>query len=173
MLARLRALAPNRPITLDEALQLAELQANRLLELSGGPVVPVPTSIITDQPRIRLEHDPDLPAHAASGCSDWDSHRRSWVISLNPTEPRRRQRFTVLHEYKHILDHPGVRIRPANTPSSGLQPKSWPTTSLVASSSPNGHLLPPTTTASNSRPILPNCSTYPGKPSKSGSCKSA
>jgi hypothetical protein len=114
VLARLRALAPNRPITLDEALQLAELQANRLLELSGGPVVPVPTSIITDQPRIRLEHDPDLPAHAASGCSDWDSHRRSWVISLNPTEPRRRQRFTVLHEYKHILDHPGVRIRPGN-----------------------------------------------------------
>jgi hypothetical protein len=112
VLARLRALAPNRAISLDEALQLAELQANRLLELSGGPVVPVPTSIITDQPRIRLEHDPDLPAHAASGCSDWDSHRRSWVISLNPTEPRRRQRFTVLHEYKHILDHPGVRIRP-------------------------------------------------------------
>jgi len=99
-------------MTLDEALRLAERQANRLLELQDGVVVPVPTSIVTDQPRITVEHDPDLPAHAASGCSDWDRHRRTWVISLNPTEPRRRRRFTVLHEYKHILDHPSPGIRP-------------------------------------------------------------
>src|SRR4051812_19963435 len=113
VLARLRALAPNHPLTLDEALRLAERQAALLLELSGGAVVPVPTSIVTNQPRIIVEHDHDLPAHAASGCSDWDSHRRSWIISLNPTEPRRRQRFTLLHEYKHILDHGGPRIRPS------------------------------------------------------------
>lgn len=112
VLANLRALAPAHPMTLDEALGLAARQANRLLELCGGAVVPVPSSIVTDQRRITVEHDPDLPAHAASGCSDWDNHRRTWVISLNPTEPRRRQRFTVLHEYKHILDHPGPGIRP-------------------------------------------------------------
>ena len=110
VLARLRALAPTHPMTLDEALRLAERQATLLLELSGGAVVPVPTSLVTSQPRIIVEHDSDLPAQAASGCSDWDSQRRSWVISLNPTEPRRRRRFTVLHEYKHILDHyhPGL-----------------------------------------------------------------
>ena len=113
VLASLRAIAPNYPITLDEALRLAERQANRLLALCGGPTVPVPSSIVTDQPRITVEHDPDLPAHAASGCSDWDGHRRTWVISLNPTEPRRRQRFTVLHEYKHIIDHPSPGIRPS------------------------------------------------------------
>ena len=113
VLASLRALAPAHPITLDEALRLAERQANRLLELCGGPTVPVPSSIVTDQPRITVEHDPDLPAHAASGCSDWDIRRRTWIISLNPTEPRRRQRFTVLHEYKHIIDHPSPGIRPA------------------------------------------------------------
>jgi hypothetical protein len=113
VLARLRALAPNRPLTLDEALRLAERQAALLLELCSNVVVPVPSSIITGQPRITVEHDPDLPAHAASGCSDWDRHRRTWVISLNPTEPRRRQRFTMLHEYKHIIDHPGPGIRPS------------------------------------------------------------
>jgi hypothetical protein len=113
VLASLRALAPTRPMTLDEALRLAERQASLLLELCGGPTVPVPTSIVTDQPRITVEHDPELPAHAASGCSDWDSRRRTWVISLNPVEPRRRRRFTVLHEYKHILDHPGPGIRPS------------------------------------------------------------
>jgi hypothetical protein len=113
VLASQRALAPAHPMTLDEALRLAERQANQLLELCGTAVVPVPTSIVTDQPRITVEHDPELPAHAASGCSDWDRHRRTWVISLNPTEPRRRRRFTVLHEYKHILDHPGPGIRPS------------------------------------------------------------
>jgi hypothetical protein len=112
VLARLRAVAPTHPMTLDEALRLAERQAARLLELCGGAVLPVPTSIVTDQPRITVEHDPDLPSRAASGCSDWDKHRRSWVISLSPTEPRRRRRFTVLHEYKHILDHPNPGIRP-------------------------------------------------------------
>lgn len=112
VLASLRALAPTHSMTLDEALRLAERQAALLLELCGGPTVPVPSSIITDQPRITVEHDPDLPAHAASGCSDWDSRRRTWVISLNPTEPRRRRRFTVLHEYKHIIDHPGPGIWP-------------------------------------------------------------
>jgi IrrE N-terminal-like domain len=113
VLASLRALTPKQPVTLDEALRLAERQANRLLELCGGPTVPVPTSIIIDQPRITVEHDPALPTEAASGCSDWDSHRRTWVISLNPIEPRRRRRFTVLHEYKHIIDHPGPGIRPS------------------------------------------------------------
>jgi hypothetical protein len=110
MLASLRALGPNHAITLDEALQLAERQANRLLELCGGAVVPIPSRIVTDQPRITVEHDPALPTEAASGCSDWDSRRHTWVISLNPTEPRRRQRFTVFHEYKHIIDHPSLGI---------------------------------------------------------------
>jgi hypothetical protein len=113
MLASLRALAPSRPISLDEALRLAERQATRLLERCGKDVVPVPTSLVTDQPRVTVEHDPDLPIHAASGCSDCDGRHRTWVISLNPTEPRRRQRFTVLHEYKHIIDHPNPGIRPA------------------------------------------------------------
>jgi uncharacterized protein DUF955 len=113
VLASLRALAPAHPMTLDEALRLAEGQAALLLELCDATAVPVPSSIVTNQPRITVEHDQDLPTHAASGCSDWDSRRRTWVISLNPTEPRQRQRFTVLHEYKHILDHPGPSIRPS------------------------------------------------------------
>jgi len=113
VLASLRALVPNRFLTLDEALYLAQRQANRLLELSGGAVVPVPSSIVTDQPRITVEHDSRLIALALSGCSDWDIRRRTWVISLNPVEPRRRRRFTMLHEYKHIIDYPSPGIRPS------------------------------------------------------------
>jgi Zn-dependent peptidase ImmA (M78 family) len=119
VLAALRRLHPNRPLLLNDALWLAELQANRLLQLRGAAHdVPVPTTIVTELPRITVEHDPDLPKDAASGCSDWDYQRRTWVISLNPTEPRRRRRFTVLHEYKHILDHgsPGIRVTGGATP---------------------------------------------------------
>jgi Zn-dependent peptidase ImmA (M78 family) len=129
VLAALRRLHPNRPLLLSDALWLAELQANRLLQLRGAAHdVPVPTAIVTELPRITVEHDPDLPKDAASGCSTWDYQRRSWVISLNPTEPRRRRRFTVLHEYKHILDHgsPGIR----NTGS--LTPRQRPPAEVVA-----------------------------------------
>jgi Zn-dependent peptidase ImmA (M78 family) len=41
-----------------------------------------------------------------SGLSLWDGHQ--WIITLNRREPRTRQRFTLLHEYKHIVDHPSV-----------------------------------------------------------------
>jgi Zn-dependent peptidase ImmA (M78 family) len=120
VLASLRRLHPNRRLDLADALWLAELQANRLLQLRGAAHdVPVATAIVTGLPRISVEHDPDLPRDAASGCSTWDYQRRAWVISLNPTEPRRRRRFTVLHEYKHILDHGSPGIRP--TGSSSLQ----------------------------------------------------
>lgn len=111
VLASLRRLRPNRPLDLDEALRIAERQAIRLLELRAALDIPVPTTVVTELPRITVEHDPELPANAASGSSTWDYQRRAWVISLNPTEPRTRRRFTVLHEYKHILDHGSYGIR--------------------------------------------------------------
>jgi Zn-dependent peptidase ImmA (M78 family) len=51
-----------------------------------------------------------MPLRAASGSSCWDNQRKAWVISVNPDEPRTRQRFTLMHEYKHIVDHyhPGL-----------------------------------------------------------------
>ncbi|HLX50205.1 MAG TPA: ImmA/IrrE family metallo-endopeptidase [Streptosporangiaceae bacterium] len=110
VLGTLRALLPPRRLLLSEALRLAELQANRLLHLQHVVGAPVPQEIVTSLPRVLIDYDPDLPRHAASGLSDWDAHRRAWVITLNPDEPATRQRFTVIHEYKHIVDHghPGL-----------------------------------------------------------------
>jgi Zn-dependent peptidase ImmA (M78 family) len=50
-----------------------------------------------------------MPAQA-SGASDWDFGNRLWVITINGGQQATRQRFTLFHEYKHILDHvrPGV-----------------------------------------------------------------
>lgn len=110
VLASLRVLLPPRRLLLAEAQQIAELQASRLLQLRGITDPPVPAEIVTSLPRIMIDYDPDLPRHAASGVSDWDAHRRAWVISVNPDEPATRQRITILHEYKHIIDHyhPGL-----------------------------------------------------------------
>lgn len=99
VLATLRSLIPARPLEFSEALQVAELQANRLLELSDVRDWPVPAEAVTTLPRIRVEaHD-----LITSGLSFWDG--RAWVIRLNRGEPATRQRFTLLHEYKHIIDH--------------------------------------------------------------------
>ncbi len=99
VLASLRAVIPVRPLEPGEALQVAELQAARLLELTGNTETPLDWTVIAGLPRLRVRREP-LPT---SGMSFWDGH--SWVIVLNRDEPRTRQRFTLLHEYKHIVDH--------------------------------------------------------------------
>ena len=101
VLKMLRALMPARVLTYHEALQRAELQAGRLLALHQitGPAVSI--EIVTEQPCIRVKRSYDLPA---SGSAHWSG--TDWVITLNAAEYEPRQRFSLLHEYKHIIDHP-------------------------------------------------------------------
>lgn len=44
-----------------------------------------------------------LPGLPASGASQGASQR--WLVLLNASEPRERQRFSLAHELKHIVDH--------------------------------------------------------------------
>ncbi len=94
---------PRRLLTTREAELVAELQANRLLELAGLPQAPIPNELVTELPRIAVRLDPDLPV---SGSAQWVSGR--WLLSINASEPWTRQRFSLLHELKHVLDHPFV-----------------------------------------------------------------
>lgn len=103
VLAVLRALAPRRRLAGHESWLLAELQANRLLEPAGLPPAPIPNELITELPRIVVRRDPDLPV---SGSAHWASGR--WQLTINGSEPRTRQRFTLAHEFKHCVDHPRV-----------------------------------------------------------------
>jgi Zn-dependent peptidase ImmA (M78 family) len=99
ILGRLRALTPQRHgISFDEALRVAELQAIRLHELLGADIG-VQESGIASLPRIAIKYE-DI---AVSGMSHWDGQQ--WVITLNCTESWARQRFTLCHEFKHIIDH--------------------------------------------------------------------
>lgn len=97
----LRGLVPLRPLTRNEALQVAERQASRFLRLNdlGGPVVR--PEAIAGLPRIEVRR---LKPWISSGASQWIGGR--WVIVLNATQPWARQKFTLAHELKHIVDHP-------------------------------------------------------------------
>lgn len=100
VLATLRSLIPRRPLSFDETLQITERQATKLLELHNATDAPVLSEIISELPRIRVVLDPDMPV---SGSSGWDG--TTWVISLNKSEPWARRRFTLAHEYLHIIHH--------------------------------------------------------------------
>jgi Zn-dependent peptidase ImmA (M78 family) len=109
MLASLRGLAPERQLHFGEALKVAELQASLFLGLHGIEQGPIPGEIVISQGRIAVEYDFDMPDQA-SGASDWDFTRRCWVITINGGQQVTRQRFTLFHEYKHILDHGRPRL---------------------------------------------------------------
>ena len=105
VLAVLRSLAPRRHLSHREVYMLAELQANRLLELAGLPQAPIPNELITELPRIMVHRDPDLPV---SGSAHWASGR--WQLSVNASEPWTRQRFSLAHEFKHCIDHRHIAV---------------------------------------------------------------
>ena len=97
---RLRDMVPLRPLRQSEALRIAELQAQRFLELSGVTGPAVPERIITELPRIEVARLNPFPTSAAS---NWASGR--WLVGIKATEPATRQRFSLAHEFKHIIDH--------------------------------------------------------------------
>lgn len=97
--AVLRSLMPPRQLSFTEAKTLAELQANRLLSLSGSTSAPFAEEIITELPRIECRRSSQL---IGSGATAWSRGR--WQVRLNAAEPFTRQRFTLAHEFKHILD---------------------------------------------------------------------
>jgi Zn-dependent peptidase ImmA (M78 family) len=99
VLASLRACIPLRDTTFTEGLRIAELQAARLRELIGIESDEMPEGAIAELPRIHITRR-RLPT---SGLSYWDGVQ--WIIAVNESEPETRQRFTLFHEYKHIVDH--------------------------------------------------------------------
>lgn len=97
----LRAMMPARPLSFFEACQRAEAQANRLLDLQGLTGPAVPCEIVTELPHIHIEQAYDIPV---SGSAFWDG--TAWVLTLNADEYLPRRRFSLMHEFKHVLDHP-------------------------------------------------------------------
>ena len=107
ILRSLRGLSPVRECGYDESLMIAERQAGRLGELvaaldPGSDGIDLPH--IQALPRIRVVFEP-LPI---SGMSHWNG--REWVIAIAGGDSLARQRFTLLHEFKHIIDHGQIHL---------------------------------------------------------------
>jgi Zn-dependent peptidase ImmA (M78 family) len=116
VIAEIRDLVPIRPLVYGEALQLAEKQAAYLLASAGITGPSVPERIITDLPRVQVNRMSPFPV---SGATEW-SHGR-WHVVLNGAEPSTRQRFSLAHELKHIIDHPFIDQIYANFPEHDRQ----------------------------------------------------
>lgn len=106
LMTELRKLAPPRPLTYGESLQLARLQAFRLRQWAGAGDEPnlnllwlirqraVPVSFV---PSYRLGEESGLTTDHFGG---------RLQVFINGGEPHVRQRFSLLHELKHVLDFP-------------------------------------------------------------------
>lgn len=99
IIRELRDLVPLRPLSVAEAMRVAELQANRFLKLSRIDQAPFPEYAISELPRIHVERMTPAPV---SGAAQWSRGR--WLIILNGAETTGRQRYSLGHEFKHILD---------------------------------------------------------------------
>lgn len=100
VIASLRDIVPLRPLTYSEHMTLAEIQAARFRRLLGITSPALPESAIADLPRVEVARLPLLPV---SGATAWSKGR--WQVLLRSTEPATRQRFSLAHELKHIVDH--------------------------------------------------------------------
>ena len=66
---------------------------------------PFPNPPSPSLPRVQVERMSPAPV---SGATQW-SHGR-WLIILNGSETRGRQRFSLAHEFKHVLDNPFIDV---------------------------------------------------------------
>lgn len=103
LIVRLRSVVPLRSLNRFEALRVAELQAKLLLRELGVIKPPVPEDVISSLPRIEIQRVSGIPV---SGSAQWVSGR--WLIVVDQGEPLVRQRFSLAHELKHILDSPFI-----------------------------------------------------------------
>ncbi len=101
LITKLRKPVTSMGLGLGDALVLAELQAGIFLHLTGIVMPPVPESIVSELPFIEVRRiTPSLVAGAAH------FSRGRWLIALNGADIPARQRFTLMHEFKHVLDDP-------------------------------------------------------------------
>jgi hypothetical protein len=103
VVARLRELMPERKLSLAEARAIGERQAGLLLDLWNVTEPPVPQFVIAQLPGIHVDWLREWPTSGVA-----IKRRTHWQIVLNRGDSRQRQRFSLAHGFKHILDDPVI-----------------------------------------------------------------
>ena len=108
LIAELRKLAPNRPLSYGESIQVARLQAAKLRALLGIEAPEINLLWLIQQTVIPVRFVPSHELNEDSGLTT-DLIDGRLQIFINEAEPAIRQRFSVLHELKHVLDFPRAK----------------------------------------------------------------
>jgi hypothetical protein len=104
ILSLLRSATPVHALTRAEMMSVCERQAERLLHLRTVTGPPVPDDTIRALPRIHVHE----MAMGVSGMTQWEHGR--WLMLIRSRDTHTRRRFTLAHEFKHILDHPYISV---------------------------------------------------------------
>lgn len=99
--AELRLICPSRRLAPWEAKSVAEKQAHRLHTLMRVDEPPFPEQAIEYLPRVEVRF---VRVRRLAGAISW--RRGKWRIIVNRDDTWGRQRFSLAHELKHLIDHP-------------------------------------------------------------------
>jgi len=103
IVAQLRQVSPLRPLTMGDAYAVAERQATKALQLAGITAPHVGLDWILDLPRTEVQVEPRHNMHGLSGSTSFSRGR--YLIVINKNDAHARRRFTLAHEWKHLLDY--------------------------------------------------------------------
>lgn len=104
----IRALTPSYPLADFQARSIAERQAATFLKLLNIEQAPVDVSLIAELPHVAVVVRASRQLGGVSGFSEWS--KGHWQIAINRDDSPTRRRFTLAHEFKHVLDHPFMRV---------------------------------------------------------------
>ncbi len=117
ILARMRAITPRRALAQGEAEVIAERQATVLREVLGyAERATLPTSALTGLPFATVTYREKFPTSGMATKTGL-----GWVIVIRASEPLVRQRFSLAHELKHVIDDPLMDVTNGGLPQ-GLYP---------------------------------------------------
>jgi predicted transcriptional regulator len=106
---QIRVLMPMRPFTLSDAYTIAELQANKTVSLLGvNQFQAVELDWITRLPRVRVIARPRHEMPTLAGFTQWENG--TYLIAINRNNSVGRRRFTLAHEFKHVIDMSGRKL---------------------------------------------------------------
>lgn len=101
-LRNLRRMMPKFTLSHTQALRVAERQAVRLARYFDAECRVITETDLASITRLSIERSCGHQQCPISGHSYYAD--RTWHISVEACEPRARQRFTIAHELKHIID---------------------------------------------------------------------
>ena len=101
VLGRVRMLVPDDNLSNKSHDINSEKQADLLRKLLDIKTPLFPSDAIAKLPKVKIVVAEELPYSASARYEN-----QNWIITLNGQEKPLRQRFSLAHEIKHIIDHP-------------------------------------------------------------------